>query len=96
MRQSRYDEDSTVYRIIGNYRRAGVTLLLGFGLFIGWILCSTLASALPEGPLAAGRAFPRLTTSALGWSSLVTTISSGLQYLHAYLYVRCLANGERR
>jgi hypothetical protein len=85
MRKAR--EDPVVDQILEDYRRAGASLILAIGFFVGWVICRGLTPP-AVGP-AAGVAAPlALAISLFGWGSLFLTVLAGFQYSYAYLYVR--------
>lgn len=82
----RRHEDAVVKDILGNYRRAGATLVIAAVVFLGWLvfLVWTHVGGMPV-PFSS---VPSVLATYLGWASLVLGIIAAMQYGHAYTHLR--------
>jgi hypothetical protein len=82
-------EDPVIEEILGDYRRAGASLLGAAGLGILWFAMIVATVLLPERGWVVGVATG--LTSPMGWGALAMLGLSLLQYGHAWLHLRALA-----
>jgi hypothetical protein len=86
-------EDPIIKEVLGNYHRAGLTLISGFALLLVW-LGTWLAGAIWPSSVAHGGVLP--SVSALtGCGGLSLVLLSAAHYAYAHLFVHAIARRER-
>lgn len=89
----RNGEDPVIAEILGNYHRAGATLLGAAGLAAVWLGTLLATLLLPKGAWIAGLAMGLMPIA--GWGALGMLGLSLPQFAHAWLHVRTLASNPR-